>query len=251
MEMILQEAEMTAFVQRLMARKALAVRTIARAMGLHLPPATEADRLEAIRAAALPPESCGPDMPAAPARGPVKAIQPLSMVRTEEGYDLRHTGFRGRDAARVRDVFDEMADQARRAGGFDPFTLRQKDTARAYAALVERHSARGLKGRSIETMTGGGGSWGDGGALVRILQEGEKITKMRAAVGDALALEVRRARKPGRTAIRLIDLVDAVCLEGRTISDVLGRFGWAAFGKARADAQDALASALDAMAGAC
>jgi len=251
MELILQEAEMTAFVQRLMARKALAVRTIARAMGLHLPPATEADRLEAIRAAALPPESCGPDMPAAPARGPVKAIQPLSMVRTEDGYDLRHTGFRGRDAARARDVFDEMADQARRAGGFDPFTLRQKDTARAYATLVERHSARGLKGRSIETMSGGRGGRGSDGVMDRILAEGRAIDAMRAAVGDAFALEVRRARKPGRTAIRLIDLVDAVCLEGRTISDVLGRFGWAAKGSTRADAQGALASALDAMARAC
>jgi hypothetical protein len=249
MEMTLRESEdIATLVARLMARKTLAIRTIARSMGLDLPPATEAERLDAIRAAALPPESCGPDMPSAPARGPLRVIHPLSMVRTEDGYDLRHTGWRGRDAARARDIFDEMADQARRAGGFDPFTLRQKDTARAYATLVERHSSRGLKGRSIETMSGGRGGRGGDGVMDRILLEGERIAGMRAAVGDGLALEVRRAGARVRASIRLRDLVDLVCIEGRSISDVLARFGWTRDGKTRAEAQAALAGALDRMA---
>lgn len=245
MDMMQNEALVRAAMARAAVRQS-AVRAVARWLEIDLPPETEAERLDRIRADAVPPASCGPDMPLAPARGRLIALPPLATVRTDTGYDVAHVGFRGRDAARARDVWDEMADQARRAGGYDPFTARQKAAGRTYAALVERHQSVGLRGRSVETMHGRGGL-PSGGIMDRVLDEGRAIASMQAAIGDGWALEVRRQGKRRRVALTVRDLADRVCLGGQTISAVLAACGWSVKGETRDWAQDALARALDRM----
>lgn len=233
-------------VERLVRLRRAALRSLSKAMGLGLPPEGEAQRLAAVKAAAVAPGSCGPEIPLAPARGRLVAVEPFEMVRTDDGYEAQHVGFAGRDAARATDVWDRMADQARRAGGADPFTPAQVATARTYAAFVERHSAVGLKGRSIETA-GRGRSGASDGVMDLIIDEGRRIVAMERAVGDGLALEVRRQGRPGRVGIATLALVRAVCLEGLTVSEVLVRHGWSAYGDVRAQAQRALGAALDRM----
>lgn len=244
------EREIEATVLRMVARRTEVVRAITSAMGLKDPTMGEGDRLATLKARAVAPEACGPDMPVAPARGRMVRVAPVSMQLTAEGWAPQHGGHRGRDAARAADVFDEMARQARRAGGEDPFTPRQKAAGRIYAALVERHSAVGLKGRSIETMLTGRGGGGGDGVMDIILDEGAAIAAMRAAVGDGWALVVVRKSKRKRTPLSVAELVDRVCLRGETISDVLLACGWVKYGESVLWARTALADALDRMAGA-
>lgn len=247
MDIALQN-ELAETVQRLVLLRRAALRSLSKALGLGLPPEGEVQRLAAIKAGAVAPESCGPEIPLAPARGRVLPVQPFEMVRTADGYEPQHVGFAGRDAARAADVWDRMADQARRAGGRDPFTPAQVATARTFAVLVERHSAVGLKGRSIETA-GRGGSGAGNGVMDLIIDEGRRIAAMERAVGNGLALAVRRQGKAGRTGIGALVLVRAVCLEGLTVSEVLVRHGWSKYGDSVARAQAALGDALDRMAG--
>lgn len=246
MDMMRNEEMVRAAMARA-AQRQRAVVAVARWLQIDLPPATEAERLDRIRAEGVPPASCGPDMPVAPARGRMIAFSPRAFVLTAKGYDMAHVGYRGRDAARARDVWDEMADQAKRAGGFDPFTARQKDAGRAYAALVERHQSVGLRGRSVETMQGRGGL-ATGGISEAVLKEGDTITAMQASIGDGWALEVRRQTKRRRAPLSVRELVDRVCLGGQTIGAVLQACGWSVKGETRDRAQDVLARALDRMA---
>ena len=241
------ENELGDTVQRLLMLRRAALRSLSKAFGLGLPPEGEGQRLGAIKAASVAPESCGPEIPLAPARGRLLAVEPFEMVRTAEGYEAQHVGFAGRDAARAADVWDRMADQARRAGGADPFTPAQVATARTYAMLVERHSAVGLKGRSIETAGRGGASAGDG-VMDLIIDEGRRIAAMERAVGAGLAMAVRRQGKAGRTGIGALVLVQSVCLQGLSVSEVLVRHGWSKYGDTVARAQAALGQALDRMA---
>lgn len=244
MEMI-EETELGLMADRLVALRQEALQVVARWLKVDLPPATEAARLDQLRARAAPPASCGPDMPAAPARGPLVAMPRMAMVRTDDGYDLQHIGFRGRDAARARDAFDLMADQARRAGGFDPFTATQKMAGRAYAALVERHEHSGLRCRSAETLSNARGGSSHDGVMDLILDEGRQIDAMRAAIGEGWALEVTRRSKRRREPITVRELVDRVCLQGLSISEVLEASGWTMKAELRAWAQRAMAEALD------
>ena len=241
------ENELGDTVQRLLMLRRAALRSLSKALGLGLPPEGEGQRLGAIKAASAAPDSCGPEIPLAPARGRLLSVSPFEMVRTADGYEAQHVGFAGRDAARAADVWDRMADQARRAGGRDPFTPAQVATARTYAMLVERHSAVGLKGRSIETAGRGGASAGDG-VMDLIIDEGRRIAAMERAVGNGLALAVRRQGKAGRTGIGALVLVQSVCLHGLTVSDVLVRHGWSKYGDTVSRAQAALGAALDRMA---
>lgn len=237
-----------AAVLRIMARRQQAVVSICRQLGLPSE-RTEAERILSIKAAALPPERCGPEIPAAPARGPMVAFAPMGMRRSEDGYTLAHAGFRGRDAARAADAFDLMARQAQRRGGALPFTPAQIHAGRVYAALVERHSSVGLKGVSVETMMSGRGGGGGEGFMDAVLAEGEAIERMRAAIGEGWALEITRKSRRKRLPLRLRELVDRVCLEGLTISDVLEGCGWGVYGETVIWARKALADALDRMAG--
>jgi len=246
MEMI-SETELDRMVARLVRVRSEARKAVARWLGIDLPPASEADRMADLLARAQPPASCGPDMPAAPARGALVALPPMAMVQTDQGYDLRHIGHRGRDAARARDAFDQMADQARRAGGRDPFTAAQKLAGRAYATLVERHGASGLRCRSAETLSNARGGASHDGVMDILLDEARHLDRIRAAIGDGWALEVTRQSKRRRTPITERELVDAVCLEGRSVGHVLEAAGWAVYGETRAWAQQQVAAALDRM----
>lgn len=248
MENAEQQKRIEATVLRLVALKTDAVRAYAKRLGLPAPILCPADRMAAMKGRAVAPEACGPSMPIAPARGRLLRVEPVAMLLTAEGWVPKHGGYRGRDAARAADVFDEMDLQAARAGGGRPFTARQIAAGRTYAALVERHASVGIKGRSVETASGGGGQAGSGGIMDLILDEGRAIASMRAAIGDGWALAVVRASKRKRTALLARDLVDRVCLQGQTISTVLAACGWSACGDTRAMARDAMAAALDRMA---
>ncbi|MCA2014392.1 hypothetical protein LCM17_23075 [Cereibacter sphaeroides] len=232
---------------RLIARRNEAIKAVARQMGLKLQPEGEKDRLVAIKAAAQAPERCGPEIPVAPARGPMVAFAPKAMRPTAEGYELQHVGFQGRDAARAADVFDTMALQARRRGGHDPFTARQVDAGRLYAALVERHSSVGLKCVSVEAQGRGGKGSGGGSYMDAVVAEGDVIRRLEAAIGTGFALEVQRARDSKRRSITLRRIVDMVCLEGRTVTDALKANGWSIKGDTVTEARNALAAALERM----
>ncbi|MCL4069014.1 hypothetical protein M3484_20870 [Pseudomonas sp. GX19020] len=241
------EMAVDGLVKEGLARQASALQSVAAMLRIALPGSTEIARLRALRSRAVPPASCGEDMPVAPARGPVVAFQPKQPVLMDDGRHEVHAGWLGRDAGRASDAFDRMADQSRRAGGVDPFLPFHKLTARTYAALVERHSCVGLKGRSFETMMGGRSGGGGDGVMDLILDEGATIDAMRRAAGDGWALEVRRQGKRRRVPLTVLDLVDRVCLQDKTIGEVLRACGWSEKGETRAWAQDALCGALERM----
>lgn len=209
----------------------------------------EADRLASIRATAMPPEACGPDAPLAPARGKVVPVTPWAMLPTADGYDLQHAGFRGRDAHRAADIFDRMQDQYARAGGKGAlFTRAQLATARHYAALAERHAARGVRCISAEAMQRAGSGGGGGRDFADLLlAEAQRLARMTDAVGPGVAMAPRRSGRD-RRAIPLRALVDQVCLQDRSIDQVLAAHGWSAWGDARRTLTSALAAALDRMA---
>lgn len=232
---------------RMVARRAEAVRSVSRQIGLRLVPADEGARLMAIKAAAVAPTRCGPEIMPAPARGPMVAFAPVEMRRTDDGYEPQHVGFRGRDAARAADAFDVMTDQARRRGGEVPFTRAQIDTGRYYAALDEAHSSHGLKGVSVETMMVGRGGGAGGGAMEAALHQRATLDRMRAAIGDGWALEVTRKSKRSRVPLTVRELVDLVCLHGLTISEVLRQRGWAVYAETVIWARSVLAAALSRM----
>jgi hypothetical protein len=244
----ISEAALNAHVLRLVARKTEALRSIARAMDLPPPLLCEADRMAYLKARAMAPESCGSEIPAAPAKGPLVAVKPMAMQMGEDGPVLVHTGWRGRDAARALDVWDTMARQARRAGGVDPFTAAQVAAGRAYGALVERHEARGLRGVSVETMMAGRGGPGGGGLSEAVLKEGRHLDALRRAIGDGLALEVQRVSRRARGVLTVRALVDGLCVEGLAIGPQLRLAGWSDRNTdVLAAARDAVAQALDRM----
>lgn len=247
MPLDIDDGALNAHVQRVVARQMQAMASIARAMGLPPPLMSEADRLAYLKARAEAPESCGPEIPVAPAKGEMLAVPPMAMQMGEDGPVLVHVGFRGRDAARALDVWDEMARQALRAGGEEPFTRAQVAAGRAYGALVERHSARGLRGISAETMMAGRGGQGGDGFLEALLAEGARLDAIVQAIGDGVALEVRRVSRRARGVVTVRALVDGLCLEGRTLAGQLRRAGWDTNGATIEAARDKVAQALDRM----
>lgn len=243
---------LSAAVEHLTTLRLGAIKVIAREMG-KIPPSSaghagEAGRLAAIKAAARPPETCGPAIPLAPARGRVVDYTTWAMGATPHGFEPQHSGFRGRSSARAADVFDVMIQQVQRRGGRDPLTSAQVATARLYAAMVERHAARGVRCISVEAQGGGGSGGGDGGYIDAVLDEGAAIRRMEAAAGESWALEVKYNRGGTRRSITARRLVDMVCLEGRTVSEALKVNGWSVYGDTVTRAYGQLGAALDRMA---
>ena len=213
---------MPAAVAQIASIKRAMVRRLASNLGIACPGDEEDQRLQFMLDAARAPESCGPEIPVAPARGRILAYAPQAVRPTATGYEVQHDGFRGRDAVRGADAFDVMMQQARRNGGADPFTPAQVEVGRTYAMLVERHSSVGLKCASVEAMARGGGS-GAGSFMDAVLHEAEVIRRMVAAVGPGNALEVRRGAGGQRRDIlagarlRLDDAIRTRCDDGREV----------------------------------
>lgn len=204
-------------------------------------------------AQAAPPERCGPAIIAQPGRGPMIATAPRGVVPDgADGWAVEHVGFAGRDMARAADAFDLMEAQARRAargGHVSLFTPVQVATGRRYAMLVERHDASGMRCSSVEAQRGGG--CGGGSFIDTVIHEGDLIRAMWRAIGDGAALAVRRVRpsvRGTRVGIRDRAIVDAVCLRGETVGQVLAAHGWALGVPLREAARVALCAALDRMA---
>ncbi|MBN8294967.1 hypothetical protein JI664_23575 [Rhodobacter sp. NTK016B] len=243
---MIRESDLNAAVDRLIGYRQGALKVIARERQIVLTPAKERDRLQLMKIKAHAPRSCGPEIPVAPARGVTLPYAPQAVRATANGYEPQHVGFEGRDAARAADVFDTMTLQARRRGGGDPLTPAQVDTGRRYGALVERHSSVGLKCVSVEAQDRSHGS-GGGSYMDAVLAEGDVIRRMTAAIGTGFALEVTRNRGGKRRSITIRALVDMVCIEGLSVTDVLKKNGWAVYGELRGRAYGALGDALDRM----
>lgn len=215
-------------------RRAAAMRAVGLRMGRVV-----GQGAQALRARAAVPAACGPEIVAAPARGPVARMAPVEMRPVAEGWEAQHVGFQGRDAARVRDVWDRIEEAARACGAPSPFTASQVAVAREYAALVERHAASGMRGFSVEARVDGGGK-GDGYADA-VIAEGLRLEALRQAA------EGRAVLGKGVVVSRLM-LVDWVALGWQTPSAVLARCGVAAKGRTRERVRLVLAGALEAMA---
>lgn len=214
----------------------------------------ERDRLEALIARAVPVEGCGPEIPVAPARGPSRSVTPHVMMpdpKHKTGWKVEETGWRGFKAAQAIDIFDQLAIKAAKRDQAPPFTKGQVNAARLYRDLVERHSAGGMKLASLEGRVASGS--GKGGEFMdAFLAEGETIRRMQRAIGNGVAMRVRRVRpsaRGGKSArnIRDRDLVDAICLQGKSFDLVLSSHGWATSGQNRKVLIGALAVCLDRM----
>lgn len=216
----------------------------------------ERARMEAILARATPAEGCGPAIPVAPARGACRSVTPQSMVpdaKDKTGWKAEEMGWRGFKAATAMDVFDTLAMNAARRKQPPPFTKGQVTVARRYRDLVERHDAGGMKLASLEgRMASGSGTGGD--FMDAFLAEGDAIKRLRSLIGTGIAMQVRRVRPSARggEGARTIfdrDLVDAVCLHGRSFRWVLDRHRWTGSARNISICVVALRDCLDRMQG--
>jgi hypothetical protein len=210
----------------------------------------EALTLEAIRLWSLAPDECGPEVPASPARGAYQLLRPETMVPEggEAGaYRAAPATHQGRAVIRTLDVWDRIDVADRRARRPRSLTPAQVEAGRVYGALIERMSAAGLAGSSMEIVSGGGA----GGVSEGRLADAERVRRMRRRVGDGLALELRRVRPSARggtrASIRALDVLDMVAVGGVMPSGVLARFGWSDKGDHRKRVVAALRAALDAI----
>lgn len=221
----------------------------AKGFDLASPLAAEALRIEAIKVRATPPEEMAA-APVAPARGPQVLIRQYTVDR---GGIRKATGARWQGA----DVFDLMERRARQvheASGTDapfiaPFTPGQIAIARHYRHLTERHDAGAVKCSALDGRTGGGSGrdWMDGYIAI-----GDELARLHARIGSGEAMSLRRVRpskRDERVAITDRALVDAVCLGGMTLTEVLRRHGWARKVEITDAMRLALAAALDRMQG--
>lgn len=223
--------------------------------------AAEVGRMAKIIARATPVDGCGPAIPVAPARGPQVAFVPHVVMpdeKAKDGYKVEQTGWRGFSAARAADIFDVLertaaakAKEGRTARS--PFTAGQVNVARHYRDIVERHDAGGMRCASLEARRGSAPS-GGGEFMDAFVAEGDMIRWYRSQIGNGVAMSVRRVRpsKRGGEGARLImdrDLVDAICLHGKSFKQVLIQHGWTKTGRNVAALTEALAAILDRMQG--
>lgn len=202
----------------------------------------EAERMAAMKDAAPP------GLPFGPGRGAVRLVRDVVAL---PGGTRRHVGNHWEEA----DQFDAMCRAAvlrhERAGGEGvavlPFTTGQMWVARLYRALVERHSSGGVRCVQLDGARGGGGDFMDAH-----LDIARRIDGLRRAIGGGSAMVLRRIRpsvRGSRHGITDRAVVDAVCLGGKSLSQVLAGHGWACKGEHREALRLALASALDRMQG--
>lgn len=220
----------------------------------------EAARLAAIIARATPVEGSGPAIPIAPARGPSRSFTPHVVMpdpKEKTGYKVEATGWRGFNAVKAMDIFDDLERRAAARKdkdgnpGRSPFTKGQVNIARRYRDLVERHDAGGMKCASLETR-GRGGAASGGEFIDAFVAEGREIQRLQRLIGNGAAMVVRRVRPSarGKDGARIIldrVLVDAVCLHGKRFDAVLTAHGWKKTGRNVAALTVALMASLDRM----
>lgn len=215
----------------------------------------EPARLGLVRDAGRVPDCCGDAAPVAPARGPASTVQFMaSYPKGPEGSELKPAGHAGRRTVKISDAFDVMRAQSARKGRTLALTDSQIGMGRIYATLVADQMAGAVRCVSLESSGGGRGGSREGFTDHR-LDLSRRIDLMRARIGNGHAMALRRVRPskradgPARSNISDRALVDMVCIEGLTISDVLARYGWSVKGDTVTAATKALADALDRMIG--
>lgn len=206
---------------------------------------SEAGAIERIKRRASVPDICGPEIIAAPARGPMRVMDSQSTQWGENGEVTRVShGYQGRKLAKVCDVFDMMQARAKR----ELFTPAQIEIGRRFAGLVERHAKGAIKCSSFEANVGGSGG---GDFMDTFVSEGREIDQMRhAARWDHTGQEVIAIKVVSRGKARLImsgDLVERVCLGQRSMSQVLRDYAMSNSGRNIERTTQALSDALDRM----
>lgn len=228
-------------------RIAAAVTQIERKTGIE-----EHARMAEVRAMGFVPSEVGPEIPMAPARGPVRMLDMMaSYPKGDHDFEMKAAGFLGRKTLQRADSFDVMAAKAARHKKASPFSPAQVAMGRFYRDLVEKHDSAGVKCSSLESLSqrsaGSGSDFMDA-----VLRDRDRIGMLRKRIGSGSAMVVRRIRPSDRgSRVTIMDrrLVDIVCLEDGTITDVLRKHGWGDDAKLRAALQQALASVLDRMMG--
>lgn len=211
----------------------------------------EAGRVAAMLDRATPPEAMQA-APVAPARGPMRLVENVELL---PGGLQRRRGAHwvGMDALSVmcRRAFEGHQARGGSADEFvAPFTPGQIAVALDYQALVEWRDGSPMKCAALEAGRAGGG--GSGLFIDSYIEQGRWLAELRRRIGAGQAMAVRRIRpsaRGSRASIMDRALVDAVCLGGATLSDVLRSYGWAVDGKHRECLLKALVAALDRMQG--
>ncbi|WP_320178111.1 hypothetical protein [Roseovarius pacificus] len=208
----------------------------------------EALRIEAVKARGHVPPECGDRIPHAPARGAIRVFEGVTLYPDgEDGWKPAPSGHMGRKTMARADAFDVMEAKARKR----LFSPGQKAMGRFYGALYEAHMSAGVQCASLEARVDRSGS-GGGEFIDAVLRDRQRLDVLRARIGDGVAMRLRKQRPSARgSRVSIPDrrLVDAVCIEGRTLSEVLSAAGWAVTGKARAALRAALCDALERMMG--
>lgn len=248
--------------------EALMTAAIGRLAGLGRADA-EAGRVAAMLAAATPPAAMRA-APVAPARGTMQLVPDFEVM---PGGTRRLTGAHWVEPTRL-DLDNAVAVEAERDrlaeveaarlaagkaslfgpfGGVDraarqaaPFSSGQVAVAAEYRALVEWREGSPLKCGSLEPGHGGGGS---GLFIDAYIAKGARLSRLVAAIGDGLALDLQRRGGAARRAIPVRVAVDMVVLQGASLAEVLRAHGWAAKGDHRAAVREAVCAALDRMQG--
>ncbi|MBT3142812.1 hypothetical protein KL867_17210 [Ruegeria litorea] len=163
--------------------------------------------------------------------------------------DARLFRCRGRKAMQLADAFDVMEAKAARHGKAAPFTPSQVSMGRHYRDLVERYLSAGVRCSSLESVAQSGGSSG-GEFIDAVLRDREEIEMLRRRIGSGAAIVVRRHRpsqRGSRSTIFDQRLVDMVCIEELTMTEILKAHKWSVDRKYVRDLKKALADALDRM----
>lgn len=195
----------------------------------------EAERISKVKVAGFVPADAGPEIPVAPARGPIRVFEAKGLYpEGRDGYVVKPTGHLGRKTVQRADVFDRIKRSAAARNKPAPFSPGQIAMGRYYRDIVEQHEAGGVKCSSLGDYV-----QSSGGAAVDItdrrLAAFRRIESLRRRVGVGYALlEVARKKACAlpRRPILNMDIVDLVCLGDESFTDVLRTFGWARKGSA-------------------
>ena len=199
----------------------------------------ESDRVAAKIMAALPPEHASAEIIAAPARGAQLVEPQFETVQTPSGPRTRRSTHDGFHPVRSADAFDLMSLNHRRTAKDAPplFTIGQVEAGRAYAALAELVEADGIKSTNFEPRISGGGAR-DGVDLA--IMRRQRLTRMQGAISGDVMIGFAKGRD---VTVRVV--VDAVCLRGMTVTQLMRHLRIAVTPERRAMLMRELVVALD------